>query len=478
MDAYAVRLVASEWSPQLATMFDGLIQSGELLDMNLIQFGQRFRFNKMQNKISQQSNTKNIVVMFCPDFVANKESKSYADYCYFTLMKFKPWTLHPESIYGGNALAFSEDHVKPDFKEMIVGVYVAFMETAVDTYDEEIPGFIQSRIEFMRQHDNAIEFTPTHDMMAGLDVDNDINDDIVTACRSHLLGNDPDLIANNDHLEWDNMQNWSVPFHSYTELPQENFPCSAALLKDRINDMWTAVKHTFSVDETYRQTFRPIMRDQLRGVQVQAFDLASHIIDQPELSNRSMILIGAAGCGKSFVIDALRHKYPNAILVVALSGKAASQVSGETIHTGFGIPVAPGTLAPLKGEKLRTMRDKFANYKCVILDEYSMANSAMVGKINKRLQQLFCNTKPFGGLAVILVGDPGQLPPIIGLPLWVHAQRDTEEMRNGSALYDGMLVFVHVFSVNYLFLVQTTCFSCKLPVISVNYLLLMYTICC
>jgi len=51
-----------------------------------------------------------------------------------------------------------------------------------------------------------------------------------------------------------------------------------------------------------------------------------------------MILLGEAGCGKSFVIDALRTKYQDQIMLMAPSGKAAAAIDGITIHKAMLIP--------------------------------------------------------------------------------------------------------------------------------------------
>jgi hypothetical protein len=47
-----------------------------------------------------------------------------------------------------------------------------------------------------------------------------------------------------------------------------------------------------------------------------------------------------------------------------------------------------------------------------------MTDQKLFDQINLRCQQAKQNNKPFGGLIVLMSGDPGQLPPTSGLPLW------------------------------------------------------------
>ena len=56
------------------------------------------------------------------------------------------------------------------------------------------------------------------------------------------------------------------------------------------------------------------------------------------------------------------------------------------------------------------LRHKFTYMNYIIIDEYSLLSQATLGKIKKRLKQIKENENNFGGISVILVGDPAQLP--------------------------------------------------------------------
>jgi hypothetical protein len=69
--------------------------------------------------------------------------------------------------------------------------------------------------------------------------------------------------------------------------------------------------------------------------------------------------LGSAGTGKSYVIDALRTRYPDKILLFAPTGKAASNIDGMTLHSFFHIPVGGKIkFQTLKNEQLLNFKNK------------------------------------------------------------------------------------------------------------------------
>jgi len=80
------------------------------------------------------------------------------------------------------------------------------------------------------------------------------------------------------------------------------------------------------------------------------------------------------------------------------------------------IPVAKEgvPLADLGTEKLKELQDKFKFCKFLIIDEFSMLSQSMLAKINQRLCEIMpqSNRLFFGGISIILAGDPAQLQPV------------------------------------------------------------------
>jgi hypothetical protein len=133
-------------------------------------------------------------------------------------------------------------------------------------------------------------------------------------------------------------------------------------------------------------------------------------------------LDGSAGTGKSYLIDQLRRSEP-ALCVVAPTGRAASNVRGETLFRQFGVP-SQGALDP--GEKITLQRSKqietrffgrkrdklLQQISWLIIEEYTMVRADHIDFISKAMTRATANPEPFGGKRVMFVGGPGQLLPV------------------------------------------------------------------
>ena len=102
-------------------------------------------------------------------------------------------------------------------------------------------------------------------------------------------------------------------------------------------------------------------------------------------------------------------------------GKAAVNIGGTTLHSNAALhlPMKEGHRKELSGRSLITLQTYFQGKQLVIIDEFTMVSQVMFYWLDQRCRQGTGNhTKEFGGLVVVLVGDPAQLPPISGTTLW------------------------------------------------------------
>ena len=132
------------------------------------------------------------------------------------------------------------------------------------------------------------------------------------------------------------------------------------------------------------------------------FDHYIQACQQPLL----LITTGLAGSGKSYVIDALKNLLQEKCKVCAYFGIAAFNVAGQTIHSFLQLPIKGKKGCDLKGQSLRKLQDDMSGIKYIIIDEYSVIGQKLFGWIDNRCKQATgCQTLPFGGTTIILVGD-------------------------------------------------------------------------
>jgi len=135
-------------------------------------------------------------------------------------------------------------------------------------------------------------------------------------------------------------------------------------------------------------------------------------LDLLENTNKSVFITGRAGTGKSTLLDYFRHNTKKKVVVLAPTGVAALNVSGQTIHSFFGFrpDITLDRVKKLPAGK----RSLIKNLEAIIIDEISMVRADLLDcvdralRINREFPEL-----PFGGLQMILIGDLYQLPPVV-----------------------------------------------------------------
>ena len=142
-------------------------------------------------------------------------------------------------------------------------------------------------------------------------------------------------------------------------------------------------------------------------------DVARFIVEKTE---RSLFLTGKAGTGKTtFLRDVVRHTEKKCI-VLAPTGIAAVNAGAMTIHSffQFGIgPYIPGLMEPQSGFRMNKSKlELIRNLQLLIIDEVSMVRADLMDHIDVTLRRIRRNSKPFGGVQLLMVGDLQQLPPI------------------------------------------------------------------
>ncbi|CAG8720815.1 17502_t:CDS:1 [Cetraspora pellucida] len=174
-------------------------------------------------------------------------------------------------------------------------------------------------------------------------------------------------------------------------------------------------------------------------------------VDHNNVEPLRIIIMGTAGTGKSYLIKAVvvrlnelakdhgvEKKSP--VLLLAPTGVAAYNIHGTTIHSALSIPVNC-TNFDLNGERLKQLQNKLQDVKYFIIDEKSMVGHRTLALIDMRLRQAFSEQRdqPFGNQSVILIGDFGQLPPVLDDPIYTSTLRRDSLSNNGIIAYKQFL---------------------------------------
>ena len=99
------------------------------------------------------------------------------------------------------------------------------------------------------------------------------------------------------------------------------------------------------------------------------------------------------------------------------------------------LPIGSRGRKDLTGQNLCRLQESLNEVDYILIDEYSMLGQVAFGWIDKRCKQTTgFNNKVLGGKSLILIGDPGQLPPVADKPLY-HAKPSSDVGEQGYQTY-------------------------------------------
>lgn len=127
-----------------------------------------------------------------------------------------------------------------------------------------------------------------------------------------------------------------------------------------------------------------------------------------------IMVTGSAGTGKSRLLRAVfeRLSEEGPVGLAAPTGIAALTIGGMTLHAMFGFPID----GVLLGDRFRKSGSEyFRSLKALLIDEVSMVRVDVMDNIDRALRFHRESNEPFGGLKIVLFGDPFQLPPVLRL---------------------------------------------------------------
>jgi len=137
------------------------------------------------------------------------------------------------------------------------------------------------------------------------------------------------------------------------------------------------------------------------------------VFERIETTRDNLFVTGRAGTGKSTLLTHLSEHTSKQLVIAAPTGVAALNVGGQTIHSLFRLPI--GVIADAEIEQSRELIKLLSTIDTLVIDEVSMVNADLLDAIDRSLRQARNRgAEAFGGVQLILFGDPYQLAPVPG----------------------------------------------------------------
>ena len=346
-------------------------------EYSLFQWFQEFRW---ENKKLVRNTKKPIILNSTNGGKDDPNSPQYEEYVKQYALRFRPWPLDSEHIprwtFEENK-SFKEEHVRQTGKDLMVPVLLKMSASGVSAADENNSDSV-SDFESDFEGERVLNEDEQHDP---LDIyqNANLNDDEESRRKNVLEVNQTEIENAKEFFK-------SLSKHSSRGKYEYDMSLKAEDLTD---------------DQ------RIVMESILR------------------LDSGNMIVTGGAGTGKSRIIltamseSARNNMGENYIKLLAYTGVAARNIGGETFNGSLSFQKHGKIYTELREEKLSKLRENFKGVRIIIIDEFSMMSSQQLFMIHRRLQSVKDNYREdFGGLKIVLIGDPAQLPPVGAPVVW------------------------------------------------------------
>ncbi|XP_074099261.1 uncharacterized protein LOC141527592 [Cotesia typhae] len=174
------------------------------------------------------------------------------------------------------------------------------------------------------------------------------------------------------------------------------------------------------IDEALFDEYRDVGLKQYKSLNNSQKDIVDRVLllveDKVDVKNNCIYVDGPGGSGKTFVYTTIAYILKGKKKIVycmAYTGIAALLLpDGKTVHKTFGLPVHLYTDSTSNIKIQSKEANNLKNVDLFIWDEAPMSPKYAVEVVNKLLQDIMNNSKPFGGKIFVLGGDFRQLLPI------------------------------------------------------------------
>ena len=368
-----------------------------MMCLNFVTFATKYKL--VNSKLVAQPD--NIIPRFFPVYSPNNKGPNFPLYCKYQLLRYKPWHTTQDNAWDD----------EPGLEEIYITKWKDFLQTSYA--QQHVPDWCESlhTVQTYSEDDTDFEHTPQ---------------ELPQREQWMILA---DLIPGS--------------FVTNNELDKSlTFPCDWQ--NDNFKYQHSQIKEMSSWIKKNKEVLNPELTNSTQNVDVNTLnDMQKHAYDiitthssQPcPKEPLLVILIGVGGTGKSCLIHAIRNFLQHSCAITATTGKASYNIRGCTIHSLLKLPVGSKGNKELTGQSLVRLQSFLKDISYILIDEYSMLGQSMLGWIDKRCRQATGLTDElFGGKSIILVGDPGQLPPVGDKPLY-HSKPSTALQEQGHLAY-------------------------------------------
>ena len=277
-----------------------------------------------------------------------------------------------------------------------------FMMLATDAkLDKQSLIMANKQIQYCNQQNQAIQ-TIIHPT-ASTEQDNNIH--YTNHPQLTVLSNTPhyEALENFTTFQMKSITNQDESYHS---LPQE---------QPLPNPSFPTIHEFLSTKE-----LSPDQKDALEKMH------AIDIFSSNDTNQHLCMLTGKPGAGKSYLVETILEIAEisnNCHAITAANyGVAAASVFGTTLHSLFNLSFSKTkrqtlrSIEPLTPVQLQSLRTDIRHeiLRLMMIDEFATVDPALFAIVSIRLQQVFNNHLPFGGLSLYCIGDLWQLPAIAG----------------------------------------------------------------
>jgi len=164
--------------------------------------------------------------------------------------------------------------------------------------------------------------------------------------------------------------------------------------------------------------------ESLTDIQRWAVDLGVNMQQQ------ILYLCDKAGTGKTQVSLKICEFFAGRVQAAAVTGKATSLLGAPTVHGMFSWGTYErsqgGDVPTVSSRKLSGLRCFYENVDVFVIDEVNAMSASMLAQMHETMTQVFNpklkkigrNVLPFGRKKIVFLGDPVQLKPVMGEPIY------------------------------------------------------------